>query len=121
MHGADVMQMAYYMLNTQNLQQILNLNKLDCLCMIMAAACHDLGHDGYNNSYHVNAMTTRAINSNDISVQEHFHASEFFRILSDPDSNFTDKLSNQEFKLFRKRVIGLILATDMAKHAADLS
>lgn len=38
-----------------------------------------------------------------------------------PECNFTEKLSNQEFKLFRKRVIGLILATDMAKHAADLS
>jgi hypothetical protein len=30
-------------------------------------------------------------------------------------------LDRDEFKLFRKRVIGLILATDMAKHAADLS
>ena len=30
-------------------------------------------------------------------------------------------MTKQEFKLFRKRVIGLILATDMAKHATDLA
>ena len=36
-------------------------------------------------------------------------------------ANFTTELTKQEFRLFRKRVIGLILATDMAKHAGDLS
>lgn len=30
-------------------------------------------------------------------------------------------MSREEFKIFRKRTIGLILATDMARHAADLS
>lgn len=30
-------------------------------------------------------------------------------------------MNNDEKKVFRKRVIGCILATDMAKHAADLS
>lgn len=30
-------------------------------------------------------------------------------------------MTKQEFKLFRKRVIGMILATDMAKHASDLA
>lgn len=30
-------------------------------------------------------------------------------------------MGKEEYKLFRKRVIGLILATDMAKHTADLS
>jgi len=35
--------------------------------------------------------------------------------------NFTSNFSKEEFKVFRKRVIGLILATDMAKHVSDLS
>jgi hypothetical protein len=30
-------------------------------------------------------------------------------------------MTKEEFKLFRKRVIGCILATDMAKHASDLA
>lgn len=99
----------------------MNLNKLDILSLITAAVCHDLGHDGFNNNYHTNAVTKRAIDSNDISVQETFHAAELFRILNKSDSNFLEMLSQQEFKIFRKRVIGLILATDMAKHVSDLS
>ena len=99
----------------------MNLNKLDTLSVIIAAVCHDLGHDGFNNSYHSNAITERAISSNDVSVQETYHASETFRILNDPIYNFADKFSKDEFKLFRKRVIGMILATDMAKHVSDLA
>jgi hypothetical protein len=55
---------------------------LDCLSFLTAAISHDLGHDGFTNSYHVNVVTQRAIDSNDVSVQEHFHAAELFRILS---------------------------------------
>ena len=35
--------------------------------------------------------------------------------------NFIENLTTDEKKVFRKRVIGCILATDMSKHAADLS
>lgn len=87
----------------------------------MAAVCHDLGHDGYTNSYHVNAITRRAIDSNDVAVQETFHASEFFRIMDNTDVNFLEELSRTQYKVFRKRVMGLILATDMARHVADMS
>jgi hypothetical protein len=44
-----------------------------------------------------------------------------FRILGQSDCNFAEGFSREEFILFRKRVVGIILATDMAKHAADLS
>jgi hypothetical protein len=36
--------------------------------MIIAAVCHDVGHDGFANSFHVNMMTARSIESNDIAV-----------------------------------------------------
>lgn len=87
----------------------------------MAAICHDLGHDGFNNNYHVNAVTQRAIAYNDVSVQETFHAAEMFRILTLEGHNFVESFSYEEMKIFRKRVLGLILATDMAKHVSDLS
>ena len=67
-HGSDVLQMAYYLLSSCNLLQKLRLNKLDTLSFLLAAVCHDLGQDGLTNSYHVNAMTDRAIDSNDVSV-----------------------------------------------------
>lgn len=82
------MQMFYHMLSKCQLQQTLNLNKLDCLSSVVAAMCHDLGHDGYTNSYHVNAMTQRAIDSNDISVQESYHVVALFRIIRNKQFNF---------------------------------
>ena len=121
LHGADVMQMGYYMLTTCGLQKSLQLNMLDCLSFLVAAVCHDLGHDGYTNGYHSNAVTSRAIDSNDVSVQETYHASELFRILAKDQYNFVDGLSKKEFIVFRKRVLGLILATDMSHHAGALS
>ena len=87
----------------------------------MAAVCHDIGHDGYTNSYHVNAHTDRAIDYNDYSVQESFHASEFFRIMNQEEYYFLEDISRDQYKVFRKNVVNFILATDMAKHAADLA
>ena len=121
LHGADVMQMSYYYLTTCKLRQILKLNKLDCLSFLMAAVCHDLGHDGFTNSYHVNAITSRAVNCNDVSVQESYHASQMFKLIGNDTYNFAKNLSKEEFKIFRQRAIGIILATDMANHASEIS
>lgn len=67
---------------------MLNLNQLDLLSFIIAAVCHDVGHDGFNNMYHTNALTDRAIASNDVSVQETYHAATTFKILSQENCNF---------------------------------
>lgn len=56
------------MLHTCNMIEKLELGMIDVLSFLLGAVCHDLGHDGYTNSYHVNAITSRAINSNDVSV-----------------------------------------------------
>jgi len=88
LHGADVMQHCYYMLTTCGMRKTIGIDKLDCLSLIIAACCHDLGHDGFSNAYHVNAVTSRAIDSNDGAVQETFHAAELFRILAQDSYNF---------------------------------
>ena len=68
LHGVDVAQMGFYFIKHCQLHEILNLNMLDCLSFIIAGVCHDVGHDGLTNSYHSNAVTKRAIESNDIAV-----------------------------------------------------
>lgn len=113
--------MANLILTQGKLTTLADLDHIDILSFLIAAMCHDLGHDGYTNAYHVNTFTDRAIRSNDISVQEMFHVAETFIILKKEENNFIEQLTPDEFKIFRKRVIGCILATDMAKHAADLS
>ena len=35
--------------------------------------------------------------------------------------NFMAEYSRDDFKTFRKRMIGIILATDMARHVSDLT
>lgn len=115
------MQAGHYLIRHGQMHEALNLNALDCLSFLIAAVAHDAGHDGFNNSYHVNAVTGRAIEANDQSVQETFHAAELFRILSDDQCNIVENFSKEEFKLFRKRAVGMILATDMAVHAGGLA
>ena len=122
LHGMDVAHMAHLFLTQGNLIQLAELNQIDILSFLLAAVCHDLGHDGYTNGYHVNAMSERAIRYSDVSVQENYHAAETFFIMQKPNCNFlSEKLTAEQFKVVRKRVIGCILATDMAKHATDLS
>ena len=110
------MQMMYVMLTQGGLIQLAKLNELDILSILTSAVCHDFGHDGFNNAYHVNAMSERAIRYNDQSVQENFHVAESFAILRQKQFNFLARFSNDEVRTFRKRMMGMILATDMARH-----
>ena len=68
LHGIDVMQHCYYMLTQCGMEKTIRLNRLDTMSFIISAICHDLGHDGFSNGYHVNALTDRAIESNDGAV-----------------------------------------------------
>jgi len=47
-HGLDVMQMCYIILNS-GLSQVANLNEIDILSYLVGALCHDVGYDRYNN------------------------------------------------------------------------
>lgn len=48
---------------------------------------------------------------------ENFHIYEGFKILNHASSNILEKLEKQEFRIFRKRVVEMILSTDMANHS----
>ena len=113
--------MAYLMLTKGEIRDFGSLTELDTLSVVIASVCHDYGHDGFNNAYHVNAITDRAVRYSDQSVQENFHIAESFSILNAPKYNFLTDYSRDDFKTFRKRMIGIILATDMARHVSDLA
>lgn len=68
MHGADCMQFAFYALTKSNMIEKAKLESLDVIAMIIAAACHDYDHDGFNNGYHVNSMSQRATRYHNQSV-----------------------------------------------------
>ncbi|CDW73305.1 iesterase family member [Stylonychia lemnae] len=115
LHGADVVQSSQILLN-QGLRKMAAFDALDEFSFIIACACHDYKHDGFNNQYHINSLSERAIRYNDVSVQENFHVASAFEDLMRPENNFLEQLDITQQKIFRKRMIESILATDMAKH-----
>ena len=116
MHGADVTQsLCLYFLNS-NAEEICQSLVLDLLGILISALGHDLGHPGLTNLFHINSSSDLAITYNDVSCLENFHASKLFRTIRNPETDIFEKLSVQDYKTIRKRMIGHILATDMANH-----
>ena len=92
---------------------------MDILVSLVSSICHDYGHEGFTNSYHVNSMSELAIRYSDNSVNENMHAADSFAILNMKSYNFLHKFERDEYKTFRIRFLGIILATDMARHTGD--
>ena len=116
MHGADVTQsLCLYFLNS-NAEEICQSLVLDLLGILIAALGHDLGHPGLTNPFHINSSSELAITYNDVSCLENFHASKLFRTIRNPQTDIFEKLTVQDYKTIRKRMIGNILSTDMANH-----
>ena len=121
LHGADVTQsLCVYFIRT-NAEQICETSVLDLLGMIISAMGHDLGHPGLTNNFHINASTNLALTYNDASCLENFHCSFLFKILKKDENNIFDKLTVENYKNIRKRMIKQILATDMANHGEVMS
>lgn len=53
----------------------------------------------------------------DKSCLENFHLAEAFKLTNKPGLDIFKKLSSNDFKLFRKRVIEAVIATDMMNHS----
>ena len=94
---------------------------MDLLSVVIASVCHDFAHDGLTNAYHVNRVSDRALAHNDQSVQENFHVAQSFKLLSQFEFNFMTAFTREEYLHFRKRMVGIILATDMSRHNKDHS
>ena len=103
-------------INQGKLDEVIQLTYLDMVSALTAAACHDFDHDGFNNTYHVNFLTERTLRYHDKAVQENWHASESIKRLLKDENNFVEAFTLDENKLIRKRIVGMILATDMADH-----
>jgi hypothetical protein len=104
-----------------NAEEICESNVLDLLGIIVSAMGHDLGHPGLTNNFHINASTDLAITYNDASCLENFHTSFLFKIIRKEENNIFDKLTTDNYKSIRKRMISQILATDMANHGEVMS
>jgi hypothetical protein len=113
-HATDVLQTVFCILTSMGAKE--HLHHIDTFCLMIAALAHDVGHPGLNNSYHVNAQTDLAVTYNDQSVLEHMHSAILFRTLKDSTQNILGYLDVDTLRIARKRIMNLILSTDMASH-----
>jgi hypothetical protein len=93
------------------------LPPVDRLALLIAAAAHDVGHPGVTNAHLVVRSHPLALAYNDRSVLENFHAAVAFSAMR-PERDFLPAALHKEV---RGRVIGAILATDMAGHGAHIA
>jgi hypothetical protein len=117
LHAADVVQSLLLYVIYGNLQKLLDLNQIDLVSIFISAGIHDLGHPGYTNNFLINTKNDLAIKYNDQSVLESYHVSEGFNIILKKEGcNIFENLSNDDYKIIRKRIIQCVLATDMTLH-----
>lgn len=116
LHGSDVAQHCHYILRSQNMGSYAKFDSFDTLSLIVAALCHDVGHDGFNNKFHVVTESDRFLMYGDVNVQESFHVAETLKLLNSNEYDFVQsKMTPMQAQHFRKRIVECIIHTDMAE------
>ena len=96
-HGSDVAQHCHYILRSQNLGKLAMFDDVDTLSLLVAALCHDVGHDGFNNKFHVVMQSNRFLMYGDAHVQESYHVAETLKLLNRNEFDFIgDKMTPTE-------------------------
>ena len=121
LHGADITQTICLFFNNSNAEEVCHTQAIDLLSIIIAGLGHDLGHPGLTNTFQINSSSEMAITYNDSSCLENFHLAKLFKTIRKDETNIFEKLSLQDYKKIRKRMISEILATDMAIHGKVLN
>eukprot|EP00759_Apiculatamorpha_spiralis_P030551 PhF_6_TR32183/c0_g1_i1/m.47779/K13755/PDE1; calcium/calmodulin-dependent 3',5'-cyclic nucleotide phosphodiesterase len=114
-HAADVVQSTYSLLERCGVWW--RLTPLERLSVVVAAAIHDVGHPGKSNGFMSATCDELAFIYNDKSILENYHCKSGFALLrSTSEVDVTSKLSEDEYRIFRKIVVNLVLSTDMTDH-----
>nr|PVC52459.1 hypothetical protein MACL_00000757 [Theileria orientalis] len=119
MHGIFVAQKLCCLANFVGVYE--QMSALDRAILVVAAMCHDIGHPGKTNSFFVNSGHDIANLFNDKAVLENFHSCLTFKVLKMEECNIFSFLKRDELRQVRRRIIDLILATDMEDHFESIS
>jgi hypothetical protein len=92
----------------------------DMGAMIIGGAIHDHEHPGFNNVYLVETQDEIATRYNDISVLENHHVASSFKLMKNHEFNIMAHMEKDDAKALRKKMIGMVLATDMSKHFSEM-
>ncbi|KAK9816903.1 hypothetical protein WJX72_006945 [[Myrmecia] bisecta] len=114
-HAADVLQSMFKIATSGGLYPGV-LDRTGLLCCLLAAIVHDFEHTGLTNDYLINTEHPYALKYNDKAPQENHHVAAAFALLASPEFNFLEGFSRAERTAIRRRVIDMVLATDMKAH-----
>mmetsp|Transcript_33690 Transcript_33690/g.81670 ORF Transcript_33690/g.81670 Transcript_33690/m.81670 type:complete len:474 (-) Transcript_33690:139-1560(-) len=112
-HAADVLQTLHSMLQSENGFRS-KLTGLEHLSILLAAISHDVGHDGTNNEFQVQQQSPIAVQYQNVSVLENYHAEVGLRELE--ASGMIKHMPLEQQEEIRSRISQAILHTDMSKH-----
>eukprot|EP01082_Thalassiosira_pseudonana_P003378 g3565.t1 g3565 contig12:2331160-2332713(-) len=122
-HAADVAQTTFALLRMGGDKYA--TTPLETFSLICAAFCHDMGHEGKSNAYHVNSKSDLAVIYNGVSILENMHAARACRLLTsapaDMNLDILAGLSAQQQESFRALITQAILWTDMSHHFSKLA
>ena len=118
MHGADVCQTVYCLIENSYASKLISDNMK--YIALLAAACHDCGHGGFNNNFLVNTNDQLAIIYSYDAPLERMHAAKGFEIMREKDCDAFCVFDGEELRKARKFFASFILATDMADHFAHV-
>ena len=85
----------------------------DAVCLLMPP----VSYTGVSNDFLVNTRNETALLYNDISVNENMHVATAFKIMRRPGNDLLEHLPADQYRYFRRTVIQIVLATDMAGHS----
>lgn len=86
------------------------------LVALLAALAHDIGHVGLTNAYLIETQHPFAVNYNDQSPLENYHAATGLKIVD--GNGLWEPFAPRERRLARLTWIETVLATDMSHHTA---
>ncbi len=120
-HAADVTQTLHCLLASIGTDLLYSISKpLEIFSLILAATFHDVGHPGTNNLFHKNAMTSFALQFNDVSILENMHSAVGHSLLmGDEKKDEWDVFKGwdrSQIVSARGIMIRAILGTDMSNH-----
>jgi len=113
-HAVDVTHTVFRYMVLLQAESVLSM--LDQFSLLVAAASHDIGHIGLNNSFLTEVQHELAIRYNDRSPLENMHCCKLFEILSQQPVNVFSNVPADQYRDVRKTIIDVILHTDITQH-----
>ena len=116
-HAVSAMHQAFLLLKIGGADRYIHDDQ-ERLALLLGALIHDLDHTGFNNDFEVKSKSELAQTYAGVSVLENHSISATFNLLSKPEMDIFNNLSDDDRSCVIYFMKEVILATDPAHHSA---